>query len=59
MKQPVTWIQEAWGEKVQVKLGLNAMLGLWVESQEFCYALRTTSEECDDQMDDFFFAKCP
>ena len=54
MKQPISWIQEAWGDKIQGKLGINAMLGLWVETHDSCYALRTTSEECDELMNDFF-----
>ena len=55
LKRPLTQIAEAWGDKKEARLGTNAMIGLWVENPDYCDSrLRTTSEECDDQMGDCF-----
>jgi len=53
-KQPLQFIQDCWGTRKEAKIGPNAMIGLWTENPDYCYALRTVSEECDAQMGDFF-----
>ena len=54
LKHPLSLIQEAWKGHENEKRSLNALCGLFVETDQFAWSVRTTSEECDTQMGDFF-----
>ena len=59
LAQGLSWIQEAWAAlgSENEKRSLNAFCGLLVETAQHSWSLRTTSEECDAEMEPGWFCK--
>ena len=53
-REPIDRITEAWGDHENGKRGINSAIGLMHIENDYCYSMRTSTEECDELMGQYY-----